>query len=136
MKRRLIVHLDNKPVAITVTDNTKLPKSFTLGRRIFLKWSFKDSPTTPKAAYVTFCHECIHVLQYENAVIGGRLRSFSFLFSYLGKKLLRGILPKKYEPNDMYEEEANAEEAILRDGSHYRISIPVETRAHFIDAPQ
>jgi hypothetical protein len=126
VKRILVVHLDGLPVSITARDSFKLlNRSFTVGRSVYHKWPFKGT------AFVTFCHECVHVLQYQEAKGRGFLRVVTFLFSYLGKKLLRAILPKRFEPSDMYEDEANREEASVAAGTHARITIPVETRNVF-----
>jgi hypothetical protein len=122
MTRHLLVYIDGAPVMIAARDDTGLPRSFTISRRQFFKWRFKDT------AFVTFCHETCHTLQYRDAKGAGWMHVATFLFSYLGKKLLRLC---HVNVRDMYEDEANREEGIIAAGNHERIQIPTETRAVF-----
>jgi len=129
MIRNLIVHFDGKPLMVRTRDNFRLfSTSFTVGRRVYLEWGFKERPKE-HAQFRTFCHECVHVLQYEHAKGLGFLKVVSFLFSYFGKKFLRLL---RLHVADMYEDEANAEADSVAAGTHKRISIPAETRGHFV----
>lgn len=135
-------NLDGRPIVTTKYYESPfmLPgaQAFTVGRVQRYKYADPNDPENIKAGkrVVTReveAHENRHTVQCEDAkgpewghggsVIAKIARGWkvgTFLFSYLGKKLLRIC---RIPVRDLYEDEANADQASIANGTHPRIKM-------------